>query len=264
MQQPEGPSTLSDESAVRREDEGVPPPGYGPRRWPAFLRGNAGAGLLAAAVVILAVVIVGNRRGASSVPTASSGVRETPAPDSRETLAQGTPPTAGDSGESESNLSFDDLAPLLRSGGPGLFVVRARDSAAPVPEDLGEGNSPAWSPDGQKLAFIRKDDAGLSQLFVYDTEAGTTRQITRTLGAKGHPSWDAEGTRIAYSTHENGHYEVYFIRPDGSDPENFTKSGPDVNDLAPVWSPDGQQIAYRSDRDGNNEVYVQRSRVESQ
>jgi TolB protein len=217
----------------------------------------AGAGLLAILVVLVAVAL-GTRKGAPTAPTASTMGSATGAVPSAGPTVVDAPESSSPEDESQGPpLAFDALVPPLESGGPGLFLVRQGGTGSPSATRVGDGNSPAWSPDGRRLAFIRKDDTGLSQLFVYDVEAETTRQITNTPGAKGHPTWDADGTRIAYATHEGGHYEVFLIRPDGSDPFNFTRSGSDVNDLAPEWSPDGRQIAYRSDRDGNNEVYVQ-------
>jgi len=55
-------------------------------------------------------------------------------------------------------------------------------------------------------------------------------------------------------TTRDGNYEIYLVRPDGTDERNLTNHP--AKDVAPAWSPDGQRIAFVSDRDGNEEIYV--------
>ena len=61
-------------------------------------------------------------------------------------------------------------------------------------------------------------------------------------------------TRIAFTSTRDGSWEIYSIRPDGSDPVRLTNSP--GSDLAPVWSRDFTRIAFLSNRDGNYEIYL--------
>lgn len=63
--------------------------------------------------------------------------------------------------------------------------------------------------------------------------------------------------RIAFTSDQDGNYEIYVMGADGSDPINLTNNP--ANDRSPAWSLDGNQIAFVSDRDGASEIYVMNS-----
>ncbi|MHC4405544.1 MAG: TolB family protein [Planctomycetota bacterium] len=49
--------------------------------------------------------------------------------------------------------------------------------------------------------------------------------------------------RIVYETFQDGNWELYMVRADGSDPVNLTRT-PEVNELYPRVSPDGEKVAF--------------------
>lgn len=113
---------------------------------------------------------------------------------------------------------------------------------------LGE---PTWSPDGSRIAFIRGQDMTVegaaylascgSQIYAVDVFTGI--EINLTKGAGGtDPSWSPDGTRIAFSSHRDGNYEIYTMDSDGNDLQRLTYT--DWAEAEPSWSPDGKQIAY--------------------
>ncbi|MGH2899507.1 MAG: TolB family protein, partial [Solirubrobacteraceae bacterium] len=60
------------------------------------------------------------------------------------------------------------------------------------------------------------------------------------------PAWSPDGSRIAFLTNRDADFEIYTMKPDGSDPVRLTTSvGEDAH---PSWSPDGSQIAFHSRR----------------
>ena len=60
--------------------------------------------------------------------------------------------------------------------------------------------------------------------------------------------------RIAFVSNRGGNFDVYVMRPDGTNVVNVTNNR--FSDRLPAWSPDGSKIAFRSTRDGNAEIYV--------
>ena len=62
------------------------------------------------------------------------------------------------------------------------------------------------------------------------------------------PSWSPKGDRIAFTSDRDGDYEIYTIRPDGTDLRRLTHTP--GNDAHNAWSPDGEWIAFTSARGG--------------
>lgn len=60
--------------------------------------------------------------------------------------------------------------------------------------------------------------------------------------------------RIAYASNEEGNFDIYTIKLDGTDRQRLTDSW--FGDWRPIWSPDGSKIVFHSKRDGNWEIYL--------
>ena len=68
------------------------------------------------------------------------------------------------------------------------------------------------------------------------------------------PSWSPDGRHIAFTSDQDGNFEIYVMEADGTNPQRLTNNP--SNDFQPSWSPDGRHIAFMSDRDENFEIYV--------
>lgn len=68
------------------------------------------------------------------------------------------------------------------------------------------------------------------------------------------PSWAPDGARLAFASNRGGSWDIWTMRPDGSDPRRLTAD--DGEDTHPVWSPDGKTIAFLSSRSGQREIWL--------
>ena len=105
----------------------------------------------------------------------------------------------------------------------------------------GDVQTPAWSPDGRKLAFVSRRD-GNSEIYVMNADGGAQENLTRQPASDSHPSWSRDGRKLVFVSRRDGNAEIYVMNADGSGLRNLTRTPSD--DLDPAWSPDGRAIAF--------------------
>ncbi len=116
---------------------------------------------------------------------------------------------------------------------------------------------PAWSPDGQKIAFMSFRDEP-RDIYVMNPDGTNLINLTQSPErSDSHPSWSPDGKQIVFSTGD-----IWVMDADGENQRNLTNHH--AGDINPEWSPDGRQIAFSSNRDrawefegwDNRDVYV--------
>ena len=127
-----------------------------------------------------------------------------------------------------------------------VMVVRPDGSdARPITTGPGNAGFPGFSPDGTQVVYrFWTDTAG--GLRVVDLADGTVRTLT--TGYDNFPVWSPDGDRILFSRLADGDFDIYTIRPDGTDVRQLTVSS--GNDSHPAWSADGEHILFSSSRLG--------------
>jgi len=116
-------------------------------------------------------------------------------------------------------------------------------------------STPAWSPDGTKIAF--QSLRGPGGIYVMNADGSGVRRLT-TNRFDEDPDWSPDGAKLAFSRPVgkrplDKNYEVFVVNVDGTGLVRLTRNG--KPDFRPKWSPDGARIAF--DRLGPNlGVYV--------
>jgi serine/threonine-protein kinase len=118
-----------------------------------------------------------------------------------------------------------------------------------------DNHSPAWSPDGSRLAF-ESGRRFVHQVFIRNADGGQDRQVTE--GEHHHylSDWSRDGRWLAYTEfHPVTGADVWIVNADGPpSPRPFVVTPSSEKEA--VFSPDGRFLAYVSDESGQFEVYV--------
>jgi len=174
----------------------------------------------------------------------------------------------------------------FRDGGYDHVCVVSADSATAddKPVQLTHGDwdntSPAWSPDGTRIAFksYREPDRDAnfrSDIWVVAATGGEARKVTRSAGQASAPAWSPDSTTIAYFGHDAGDAwaacsRVWAVDAEGGTPpccltpalDRRVSDGATLHDQpipattnAPLWTTDGRHVRFIVADGGNQHVY---------
>jgi len=150
-----------------------------------------------------------------------------------------------------------------RDGNNEIYLMNADGSGqVNLTNNPASDYSPAWSPDGTRIAFVRSTNCHfgrcggppLLNIYVMNADGSGLQNLTNNPGSDDAPVWSPDGKRIAFVSDRDGNYEIYVMNADGSGQVNLTNNS--ASDVSAVWSRDGSKIAFVSSRDGNDEIYV--------
>lgn len=180
----------------------------------------------------------------------------------------------------------DIMCDCVRSN---LWVVDS-DGGNHQPLLSGRGNysSPRFSPEGDRLAYVAKDEADKTQLYVRWMETGQTAMVSNLVESPSSIAWSPDGESIAFAMHvpaekpslakppkkpegaewaedpviidsvvyrfdgrgylDPGFSHVFVVPADGGAARQLTTG--DFNHGGPLaWMPDGSGIVFASNRD---------------
>ncbi len=154
-----------------------------------------------------------------------------------------------------------------------LFVVPAeatgdRSQYIRVTEDMTEVCAPAWSPDGEHLAFAASTEDAWGIFIALDPRGRQTcatcerttlplQQLTRNTFYNGHPHWSPDGQRILYTSDRRSHWQALMTDLEGRQATLIPGIERLGNSAYPTWSSDGQWIALAGQQQGGSwDIYI--------
>ncbi len=100
-------------------------------------------------------------------------------------------------------------------------------------EDAGYVIDPAWSPNGQLLAFSWQRPNGNYDIYAMDISTHQLVQLTRDTGRNERPCWAPDGRHIVFESTRTGSRQIWTMLADGSDARQITRQG---SNESPSWS----------------------------
>ena len=134
----------------------------------------------------------------------------------------------------------------------------ARGVTSRLTFDDGNEMNPAWSPDGERIAYA-SDRSGSYRTYIRLASGAGGDDTVATIadnGPSGPTGWSPDGGTLAVRHLGSTQWDIWMmpLLP-GAKPSLFLKTP--FNEQWARISPDGRWVAYQSDQSGRDEVYVQ-------
>lgn len=122
-----------------------------------------------------------------------------------------------------------------RPGSPQIYSMGVDGTDVRRLTQSGECDSPAWSPQGNLVAFAMSEHRGNFDIYTLDVVTGALSQLTRGQGFNENPSWSPDGRHIVFSSSRRGRYELWTMGFDGSNPQPLGNLP--GQSTTPFWAP---------------------------
>ncbi len=112
--------------------------------------------------------------------------------------------------------------------------------------------SPAWSPEGDRLAYVSFEKKK-PVVYVQNLKTGSRQELVSVKGSASAPAWSPDGRKLALTLTKDGNSQLYLVNADGSNLQRWSANA--IIDTEPDFSPDGKWIIFTSDRGGSAQIY---------
>jgi TolB protein len=112
--------------------------------------------------------------------------------------------------------------------------------------------SPAWSPDGERIAYV-SFESERPEIFIQEVAGGNRTLVAGPTRLNSAPAWSPDGERLALTRSEYGNPDIHVLDLTSHRLTRLTDYS--SIDTEPVWTPDGQYLIFTSDRSGQPQLY---------
>jgi TolB protein len=144
----------------------------------------------------------------------------------------------------------------VMEAGKRKYSLQVADSdgfnARPILKSAQPLMSPAWSPDGNRLAYV-SFETGTPAVYAQDINTGRREIVSYAKGLNNAPAWSPDGKKLALVLSKDGNPEIYVLELASKQLRRLTNNY--AIDTEPVWTPDGNAIVFTSDRGGGPQIY---------
>ncbi|MDQ3545896.1 MAG: serine/threonine-protein kinase, partial [Verrucomicrobiota bacterium] len=127
----------------------------------------------------------------------------------------------------------------------GIFLVSVEDGEKQrltSPPDSSDDIYPAFSPDGQTVAFIRSSRLNSEDLYLISMQGGKLQRLTTDDRRVHSFTWTADNREIVFSSNRGGGFSLWRVAVSGGTPERVAVAG--QNAYSPAISRQGNHLAY--------------------
>ena len=130
------------------------------------------------------------------------------------------------------------------------------ENARTITEVAGSIFSPAWSPDGNRIAYSVQRERSYPVIYIQNVSGGGARALTPFAGSNLSPSFSPDGSKILFSSSFEGSADIYEMSASGGTPRRLTNLP--SSEVQPSYAPDGKSFVFVSDKTGFNKPQVYR------
>jgi Tol biopolymer transport system component len=132
-----------------------------------------------------------------------------------------------------------------------------RQLSAILTRNTAEDSQPAWSADGQQIAFVSNRE-GQYTIYVMDAQGRNSHRLTDSPQNNFSPTWSPDERSIAYVTarQEFARQITEVLMTDLQSGITRRMTIPYPNAISPAWSPDSKSLTFTSGRTGSNDRVI--------
>lgn len=112
--------------------------------------------------------------------------------------------------------------------------------------------SPAWSPDGTRLAYVSFEN-NQSEIYIQHLLTKQRDRVSSRAGINGAPVWSPDGRQLAMTLSKGSNTDIYVLDLQTRKMQQLTRHW--GIDTEPAWTPDGRELIFTSSRGGKPQLY---------